>query len=111
MGYVYTVDIVSRASADGRRRTLLEILREHPFTSGGLADSPPIAPSRASRDPKRSPVGPLLGARQRGRRCTCSLRRPERLADADARIGDARAFWRSRLDTLHIEIANGRKTR
>jgi hypothetical protein len=105
------MDFVSRAPADGRRRTLLEILCEHPFTSGGLADSQPVAASRASRDPKRSPVGLLLGARQRGLRCTCSLRRPERLADADARIDDARALWRNRLDTLHIEIANGRKTR
>jgi hypothetical protein len=111
MGYLYTMDFVSRASADGRRRTLLEILREHPFTSCGLPDSPPVAPSRASRDLRRSPVARLLGSRQQARRCTCSLRRPERLADVDARIGDARAFWRHRLDTLHIEIANGRKTR
>jgi hypothetical protein len=105
------MDFVSRASADGRRRTLLEILREHPFTSGRPAEGPPVDSSRASRDLRRSPLGRLFGARQRARRCPCSLRRPERLAAVDARIGDARALWRNRLDTLHIEIANGRKTR
>jgi hypothetical protein len=102
---------VSRAPADRRRRTLPEILREHPFTYGSPADSPPVASSRASRDLSRSPVGRLLGGRQQARRCTCSLRRPERLADVDALIGDASALWRNRLDTLHIEIANGRKNR
>ncbi|MDX6319593.1 MAG: hypothetical protein QOD35_2993 [Nocardioidaceae bacterium] len=105
------MDFVSRAPADGRRRTPLEIRREHPFTSGRLADSPPVALSRASRDLKRSPVARLLGERRQARRCTRSLRRPERLADVDARMGDAGASWRSRLDTLHIEITNGRKTR
>jgi hypothetical protein len=51
---------------------------------------------------------PLGGTYAPARR---NLRRPERLADVDVWIGGARALWQSRLDTLHIEIANERKTR
>jgi hypothetical protein len=53
----------------------------------------------------------LIDARRQAQGRTCSLRRTERLADEDTWIGGARASWQSRLDTLHIEIANGRKTR
>ena len=104
------MDMVSRASAEKRRHTLLEILRERPLTSGMRADRPPIAPPSVSRDLRPLRVARLL-ARHQAHRRTCSLRRPERLADVDAWTDGARAVWQRRLDSLHIEISNGRKTR
>jgi hypothetical protein len=111
MGYVMSMDNVPRASVDRRRRTPLEIRREPPLTSGALAVRLPTAPQGVSCDLRPLRVTRLLDARQRAQQRTYSLQRPERLADGDAWSGGARALWQSRLDTLHIEIANGRKTR
>jgi hypothetical protein len=105
------MDIGSRASADGRRRTLVEIVREHPFTCPGLTKGLPIAPPGASRDPGLLRVAALRDVRQPAQLRTCGLRRPEPLVGVDPWTGDARGLWQSRLDTLHIAIANGRKTR
>jgi hypothetical protein len=112
MRYLRTMDNESRASGDQRRRALLEILREPPLTSRALADRPPTAPQGVSCGRlRRLRVARPLDAHQQAQRPTYSLQRPERLADRDAWSGGARALWQSRLDTLHIEIANGRKTR
>jgi hypothetical protein len=111
MGYVRSMENESRASADRHRSTPLEILREPPLTSGALAVRPPIAPQGVSCGLRRLRAARLLDARRQAQRPSQCLQRPERLADGDAWSGGARALWRSRLDTLHIEIANGRKTR
>jgi hypothetical protein len=151
------VNIVSRASSDRRRRTLLGVLGQHAILSLGISKAPPgvfpdLRPLRVAglldvrqaaqrhtyghgRPLGRTIAAPRPNIRARatyapgpGDICARSrrhkrplgrtlaparpnIRRPQRLADMDAWIGGARASWRSRLDTLHIEIANERKTR
>jgi hypothetical protein len=101
------MDIASRPSADGHRRTLPEIVRQQRAGSRRL----PRAPLGASTGRRPLWAAGLPGVRQPAQRRTRSLRRPEQLADVDAWNGGARAWWQSRLDTLHIEIPDERKTR
>jgi hypothetical protein len=101
------MDIASRPSADGHRRTLREIVRQHLAGSRRLPEAPP----GGSTGHRPLCAAGLPGVRRPAQRRSGSLRRPERLADVDAWIGGARAWWQSRLDTLHIEIPNERKTR
>jgi DNA-binding transcriptional ArsR family regulator len=104
------MDAVLQAVADGSRRTLLGILRDHPATAGELADALPIARPGVSRHLRVLREAGLVDVRQEAQRRIYSLR-PEPLAEVDAWLGDYRALWRSRLDALHTEIARGRRTR
>jgi DNA-binding transcriptional ArsR family regulator len=104
------VDVVLQALADGSRRTLLEILRDHPATAGELADALPIARPGVSRHLRVLREAGLVDVRQEAQRRIYSLR-PEPLSEVDAWLGDYRMLWQSRLDALHTEIARGRKTR
>ena len=102
--------MVLQALADGSRRTLLDILRDHPATAGQLADALPIARPGVSRHLRVLREAGLVHVRQEAQRRIYSLR-PEPLSEVDAWLGDYRALWQGRLDALHTEIARGRKTR
>ena len=102
------VDTVLQAVADGSRRTLLEILRDHPATAGELADALPIARPGVSRHLRVLREAGLVDVRQEAQRRIYSLR-PEPLAEVDSWLGDYRVLWRNRLDALHTEIAREKK--
>jgi DNA-binding transcriptional ArsR family regulator len=104
------VDTVMQALADGSRRTVLGILRDHPATAGELADALPIARPGVSRHLRVLRDAGLVDVRHEAQRRIYSLR-PEPLAELDDWLGDYRALWQGRLDALHTEIARGRKNR
>jgi DNA-binding transcriptional ArsR family regulator len=103
------MDTVLQALADGGRRTLLEILRDHPATAGELADALPIARPGVSRHLRVLREAGLVDVRQEAQRRIYSLR-PEPLAEVDSWLEGYRALWQSRLDALHTEIARGKRS-
>jgi DNA-binding transcriptional ArsR family regulator len=102
------VDAVLQALADQSRRTVLEILREHPATAGELADALPIARPGVSRHLRVLREAGLVEVRQEAQRRIYSLR-PEALVEVDAWLAGYRALWEHRLDALHTEIARGKR--
>ena len=104
------MDAVLHALSDASRRTVLDILREHPATAGELADALPIARPGVSRHLRVLREAGLVEVEQDAQRRIYSLR-PEALVDVDAWLEDYRALWRHRLDALHTEIARGKKAR
>jgi DNA-binding transcriptional ArsR family regulator len=104
------MDLVLQALADGSRRTLLEILRDHPASAGELAEALPIARPGVSRHLRVLREAGLVDVRQEAQRRIYSLR-PEPLAEVDSWLGDYRALWRNRLDALHTEIAREKRSR
>ena len=104
------MDAVLHAVADQSRRTVLDILRDHPATAGELADALPIARPGVSRHLRVLREAGLVDVRQEAQRWIYSLR-PEALAEVDEWLGSYRALWQHRLDALHTEIARGKKAR
>jgi DNA-binding transcriptional ArsR family regulator len=102
------MDAVLQALADGSRRTVLEILRDHPATAGELADALPIARPGVSRHLRVLREAGLVDVRQDAQRRIYSLR-PEALREVDEWLGDYRALWQNRLDALHTEVARGKR--
>jgi DNA-binding transcriptional ArsR family regulator len=98
------MDTVMQALADSSRRTVLEILRDHPATAGELADALPIARPGVSRHLRVLREAGLVEVRQDAQRRIYSLR-PAPLAEVDVWLEDYRALWHNRLDALHTEIA------
>ena len=103
------MDAVLQALSDGSRRTVLEILRDHPATAGELADALPIARPGVSRHLRVLREAGLVDVRHEAQRRIYSLR-PEPMAEVDAWLGEYRALWQNRLDALHTEIARGKRT-
>jgi len=103
------VDAVLHAVADQSRRTVLDILRDHPATAGELADALPIARPGVSRHLRVLREAGLVDVRQEAQRRIYSLR-PEALAEVDEWLGSYRALWQHRLDALHTEISRGKRT-
>jgi DNA-binding transcriptional ArsR family regulator len=101
------MDALLHALADGSRRTVLGILREHPATAGELADALPIARPGVSRHLRVLREAGLVDVRQEAQRRIYSLR-PAPLAEVDAWLEGYRALWRNRLDALHLEIARNK---
>ncbi|MCU1537973.1 MAG: winged helix-turn-helix transcriptional regulator [Humibacillus sp.] len=108
MGTLTPMDAVLQALADESRRTVLEILRDHPATAGELADALPIARPGTSRHLRVLREAGLVDVRQEGQRRIYSLR-AEALVEVDEWLEGYRALWNHRLDALHTEIARGRK--
>ena len=108
IGYITVMDAVLQALADPSRRTVLEILRDHPASAGELADALPIARPGVSRHLRVLREAGLVDVRQEAQRRIYSLR-PEPLADVDDWLENYRALWRNRLDALHTEIARGKR--
>src|SRR5881398_662019 len=102
--------MVLQALADGSRRTLLEILRDHPATAGELAEALPIARPGVSRHLRVLREAGLVDVRPEAQRRIYSLR-PQALADVDEWLSDYRALWQNRLDALQTEIRRGKKER
>src|ERR1700734_2853913 len=101
------MDDVLHALADGNRRVLLEILRDHPASAGELADALPIARPGVSRHLRVLREAGLVEVRHEAQRRIYSLR-PAPLAEVDAWLENYRALWRNRLDALHTEVARGK---
>ena len=102
------MDAVLQALADQSRRTVLEILRDHPATAGELAEALPIARPGVSRHLRVLREAGLVDVRQEAQRRIYSLR-PEALVEVDEWLEEYRALWQNRLDALHTEIARGKK--
>ena len=102
------MDAVLQALADRSRRTVLEILRDHPATAGDLADALPIARPGVSRHLRVLREAGLVEVRQDAQRRIYSLR-PEALVEVDEWLQGYRALWQTRLDALHTEIERGKK--
>ncbi len=101
------MDAVLQALADGHRRTVLAILRDHPAAAGELAAALPIARPGVSRHLRVLREAGLVDVRQEAQRRVYSLR-AEPLAEVDDWLADYRALWQSRLAALHTEIARGK---
>jgi DNA-binding transcriptional ArsR family regulator len=104
------MEAVLQALADGSRRTMLQILREHPATAGELAEALPIARPGVSRHLRVLREAGLVEVRREAQFRVYSLR-PEPLAEIDDWLGRYRALWEQRLDALHTEVARGKKQR
>src|SRR5690242_857125 len=104
MATLNRMDAVLHALADESRRTVLEILRDHPASAGELAEALPIARPGVSRHLRVLREAGLVDVRQDAQRRIYSLR-PEALRDLDAWLGRYRAVWEQRLTALHAEIA------
>ena len=104
------MDAVLHALADESRRTVLEILRDHPASSGELAAALPIARPGVSRHLRVLRDAGLVEVRQDAQRRIYTLR-PEALVEVDEWLGEYRRLWENRLDALHTEIARGKKAR
>ena len=98
------------ALSDESRRTVLEVLREHPAAVGELASLLPIARPGVSRHLRVLREAGLVEVRQEAQRRVYNLR-PEALAELDAWLGRYRVLWEERLDALHTEVAWGKRAR
>ena len=103
------MDTVLHALSDQGRRTLLDVLREHPATAGDLAAVLPIARPGVSRHLRVLREAGLVDVRQDAQRRIYSLR-PEALAEVDDWLAGYRALWQNRIGALHTGIARGRRT-
>lgn len=99
-----------QALADPSRRTVLEILRDHPATAGELADALPIARPGVSRHLRVLREAGLVDVRQEAQRRIYSLR-TDPLAEVDQWLDGYRALWQGRMAALQTEIARGKKER
>lgn len=104
------MDAVLQALGDGNRRTMLEILRDHPATVTELADALPIARPGVSRHLRVLREAGLVSVRQDAQRRIYSLR-PEALVEVDEWLESYRVLWQHRLDALHTEVARGPSAR
>ncbi|MEP6798358.1 MAG: metalloregulator ArsR/SmtB family transcription factor [Lapillicoccus sp.] len=102
------MDAVLQALADQSRRTVLEILRDHPASAGELAQALPIARPGVSRHLRVLREAGLVDVRQDAQRRIYSLR-PEAFVEVDDWLEGYRALWQNRIDALHTEIARGKK--
>lgn len=98
------------ALADGSRRTVLEVLRDHPATAGELAELLPIARPGVSRHLRVLREAGLVAVRQDAQRRVYSLR-PEPLSEVDTWLDPYRALWEQRMQALHTEVARGKRER
>lgn len=96
------------ALGDQSRRTMLEILRDHPASVTELADALPIARPGVSRHLRVLREAGLVTVEHDAQRRVYSLR-PEALVEVDDWLEAYRGLWRQRLDALHTEVARGKK--
>jgi len=102
------MDAVLHALSDESRRTVLEILRDHPATAGELADALPIARPGVSRHLRVLREAGLVDVEAQAQRRISPLP-PEPLAEVDAWLDHYRTLWQGRLSALHTEIARGNR--
>ena len=102
------MNAVLQALGDESRRTMLEILRDHPATAGELAEALPIARPGVSRHLRVLREAGLVDVEQQAQWRIYRLR-SEALEELDSWLGPYRALWEQRLDALHTEIARGKR--
>ena len=110
VGYITSMDAVLHALSDESRRTVLDLLRDHPATVSELADLLPIARPGVSRHLRVLREAGLVDVDQQAQWRVYRLR-PEPLVEVDAWLGRYRALWEQRLDALHTEVARGKRER
>jgi DNA-binding transcriptional ArsR family regulator len=104
------MDAVLHALSDESRRTVLDVLRDHPATVNELAALLPIARPGVSRHLRVLREAGLVEVRQEAQWRVYSLRL-EPLAELDVWLGRYRALWERRMADLHTEIARGKRER
>jgi DNA-binding transcriptional ArsR family regulator len=104
------VDAVLQALSDGSRRTVLEVLRDHPATVSELAERLPIARPGVSRHLRVLREAGLVDVQHEAQWRVYRLR-PEPLAEIDAWLGPYRELWEQRLQALHTEVTRGKRDR
>jgi DNA-binding transcriptional ArsR family regulator len=104
------MDAVLQALSDESRRTMLEVLRDHPATVSELADLLPIARPGVSRHLRVLREAGLVEVQHDAQWRVYHLR-PEPLAELDNWLGRYRDLWQQRLDALHTEVARGNRER
>lgn len=104
------MDAVLQALSDGSRRTVLEVLRDHPATVSELAERLPIARPGVSRHLRVLREAGLVDVQHEAQWRVYSLR-PEPLAEIDAWLGPYRELWERRLQALHTEVTRGKRDR
>jgi DNA-binding transcriptional ArsR family regulator len=104
------MNAVLHALGDESRRTILELLRDHPATAGEIAEALPIARPGVSRHLRVLREADLVEVEQHAQWRIYRLR-PEALAELDSWLERYRALWEQRLDALHTEIARGKRER
>jgi DNA-binding transcriptional ArsR family regulator len=102
------VDAVLHALSDESRRTILEVLRDHPATVGELSDRLPIARPGVSRHLRVLREAGLVDVQQDAQWRVYSIQ-PGPLAELDAWLDPYRALWKQRLAALHTEVARGKR--
>jgi DNA-binding transcriptional ArsR family regulator len=102
------MDAVLKALVDPNRRTLLEILRDHPSAAGELADALTIARPGVSRHLRVLRAAGLVDVEAVAQRRIYRLT-PEPLAEVERWLGPYRRLWEQRFDALHTEIVRGKR--
>lgn len=104
------MDAALHALSDKHRRTVQEVLRDHPATAGELAALLPIARPGVSRHLRVLREAGLVEVDRRAQWRVYSAR-PEPLVELDTWLGSYRMLWEQRLDALHTEVARGKHGR
>lgn len=104
------MDAVLHALSDESRRTMLEMLRDHPATVNELAAALPIARPGVSRHLRVLREAGLVDVRQEAQWRTYSLRLKP-LTELDEWLGPYRALWERHMGALHAEVARGKRQR
>ncbi len=108
MGTLPRVDAILHALSDQSRRTVMEVLRDHPATVSELAELLPIARPGVSRHLRVLREAGLVDVEQDAQWRIYRLR-AEPLVELDTWLGPYRAVWEQRLDALHTEIVRGKR--
>jgi DNA-binding transcriptional ArsR family regulator len=98
------MDAVLQALADQHRRTVLDILRDHPATAGELADALPIARPGVSRHLRVLREVGLVEVRADAQRRIYALR-VDGLVEIDTLMEQYRKHWTDHLDALERHLA------
>jgi len=109
-GYINAMDALLQALSDESRRTMLEVLRDHPATVSELAELLPISRPGVSRHLRVLRAAGLVEVEQEAQWRIYRLR-PEPMAELDDWLDDYRVLWRQRLDALRTEVARGKRER
>jgi DNA-binding transcriptional ArsR family regulator len=102
------MNAVLQALGDESRRTMLEILRDHPATASELAGALPIARPGVSRHLRVLREAGLVDRRAAGAVAHLPVA-PRGARELDSWLGRYRTLWEQRLDALHTEIARGKR--
>ncbi len=107
-GYIQIMDAVMIALSDASRRTMLEVLRDHPATVTELASVLSIARPGVSRHLRVLREAGLVDVHAKAQWRIYRLN-PQPLAELDVWLTRYRTAWEQRLDALQSEVARGKR--